>query len=141
MILVDANLLIYAHATSFPEHRKCKTWLDNALSGSTRVGLPWPSLFAFARLVSNPRVFERPEAIPDAWRQVKEWLSAPMAWVPAPAERHATIMEQLLPHCTKSNLLHDAHLAAIAIEHGLTLCSTDGDFARFPGLNWKNPLI
>ncbi|MCB1069547.1 MAG: type II toxin-antitoxin system VapC family toxin [Verrucomicrobia bacterium] len=141
MILIDANLLIYAHVSSFKEHKAARTWLDGTLSGPTRVGLPWESLTAFVRLVSNPRIFERPASISDAWRQVEDWLDAPTTWVPQPEERHRDLLSGLIPHCSSSNLIPDAHLAAIALEHGLRLCSTDGDFARFPDLMWENPLL
>lgn len=141
MILVDANLLIYARVASFPEHERARSWLDDKLNGVPGVGLPWPSLLAFARLVSNPRVFERPISIDDAWKQVEEWLDCPVVWSPAPTEHHRELMTGLIPAVgNRPNLLPDAHLAALAIQHGLTLCSTDGDFARFPGLSWENPL-
>lgn len=105
------------------------------------MGLPWPSLVGFLRLVTNPRLFERPESTDGAWRQVSEWLGADVAWIPQPTERHRGVLESLLgAPGVRANLVHDAHLAALAIEHGLTLCSTDGDFARFPSLRWENPL-
>jgi toxin-antitoxin system PIN domain toxin len=142
VILVDANLLIYAHVDSFAQHQKAREWLDRQINGSARVGLPWTSLLAFLRLVSNPRVFERPEPVADAWRQVRAWLGCPTAWIPQPTERHADMMEELLGvPGVHANLVPDAHLAALALEHGLTLCSTDGDFARFPNLRWSNPLV
>ncbi|MFW6050058.1 MAG: type II toxin-antitoxin system VapC family toxin [Myxococcota bacterium] len=141
MILVDANLLIYAHVEDFTEHAAARAWLDAQLGGTARVGLAWPSLLAFLRLVTNPRVFERPEPVKDAWRQVGEWLGAPAAWVPSPTARHADVLGELMPAVTRANLVPDAHLAALAIEHGLTLCTTDGDFARFTGLSWRNPLV
>lgn len=141
MILVDANLLVYAHVRTFPDHVSAKAWLDAKLTGPGRVGLPWPSLLAFVRLVTNPRVFEHAESIADAWRQVTDWLAAPPAWIPHPTEGHAATLTNLIPHCSRSSLVHDAHLAALALEHGLTLCTTDGDFARFPGLAWQNPLV
>jgi uncharacterized protein len=140
LILVDANLLIYAHVEDFAEHEGARTWLDAHLVGTARVGLPWPSLMAFLRIVTNPRVFAHPESMPDAWCQVRDWLGAPAAWVPTPTSRHADVYEALVPSVTRATLVPDAHLAALAIDHGLTLCSTDGDFARFPGLRWKNPL-
>lgn len=141
MILVDANLLIYAHVRSFPQHTRARDWLDARLSGSTLVGLPWPSLLGFLRIVTNPRVFERPETITEAWRQVSAWLDAEVAWVPQPTERHRDVMEKLLAATgVQANLVPDAHLSALAIEHGLLLCSTDGDFGRFPDLRWQNPL-
>lgn len=141
MILVDANLLVYAHVSSFDQHGDARAWLDDRLNGSARVGLPWPSLLAFLRLVTNPRVFERPEPVAAAWRQVEEWLDCEPAWIPAPTERHREILGRLLLEAaTRANLVPDAHLAALAIEHGLILASTDGDFARFPDLRWENPL-
>lgn len=140
-MLVDANVLLYAANHSAPEHDAARTWLDSQLSGSARVGLPWPSLLAFVRLVSNPLVVREPASVAAAWRQVREWLDCEVVWVPQPTERHADILGNL---CTLSlmtpRLVPDAHLAALALEHGLTLCSTDGDFAKFPGLTWQNPL-
>jgi toxin-antitoxin system PIN domain toxin len=139
--LIDANLLIYARVSAFSQHDAARRWLDARLNGSAPVGLPWPSLLGFMRLVANPRIFERPSSVGDAWRQVEEWLSCPTVWVPQPTERHREVLRLLVANCAgRANLLPDAHLAAIAIEHGLILCSTDGDFARFPGLRWENPL-
>ena len=141
MILVDANLLIYAHVQSFPQHARAREWLDARLSGSAQVGLPWPSLLGFLRLVTNRRVFERPESTDDAWRQVTSWLGCDAAWIPQPTDRHREVLGRLLGKVNvAANLIPDAHLAALAIEHGLTLCSTDGDFARFPDLRWQDPL-
>ena len=141
MILVDANLLIYAHVTSFRQHEKARTWLDNQLNGNAPVGLPWHSVLGFVRLVSNPRIFEQPETIGGAWKQVEEWLECSPVWIPQPTERHREILGPLLiNHTPRANLVPDAHLAALAIEHGLILCSTDGDFGRFPNLRWENPI-
>ena len=141
MILVDANLLIYAHVRSFTQHARARSWLDARLGSGEAVALPWASLVAFVRIVTNPRVFERPEPIADAWWQVEAWLDADAVWVPEPGERHRALLAALLAvGGMRANLVPDAHLAAIAIEHGLLLCSTDGDFARFPGLRWQDPL-
>jgi len=141
VILVDADLLVYATTTGFSRHETARAWLDERLNGTAPVGLPWPSLLGFIRLVANPRVFERPRPIPDAWRQVQEWLDRPPAWIPQATERHREILGRLIEtSAQRPNLVADAHLAALAIEHGLILCSTDGDFARFPGLRWENPL-
>lgn len=140
MILVDANLLVYAHVSDYAEHLRAREWLDQKLGEPARVGLPWESTLAFVRLVTNPRVFARPESVERAWRQVEEWLDAPSAFVPSPTEQHRAVLSTLIGQVTRPNLVPDAHLAALAIEHGLTLCSTDGDFARFPGLRWENPL-
>jgi toxin-antitoxin system PIN domain toxin len=141
VILVDANILIYSHVASFSQHKAARKWLDQQLNGSTRVGLPWGSLLAFLRLVTNPRVFERPEPMADAWHQVRAWLARETAWIPQPTEHHADLLNELLAlPGVHGNLVPDAHLAALALGHGLTLCSTDGDFARFPTLRWQNPI-
>lgn len=141
MILIDANILVYAHVASFHQHEPARAWLDARLGGPTAVGLPWESLLAFVRLVSNPRIFERPETVASAWGQAREWLAAPVAWTPLATERHAVLLDGFLGSgVSRANHVPDAHLAALAIEHGLTLCSTDGDFARFSGLRWENPL-
>jgi toxin-antitoxin system PIN domain toxin len=139
--LVDANILIYAYVDSLPEHEAARHWIDEQLNGSARVGLPWPSVLAFLRIVTNPRVFQSPATMSDAWHQASEWLACETAWMPPPTERHADVLGRLLAQSgIRSELVPDAHLAALAIEHGLTLCSTDGDFARFSGLRWSNPL-
>lgn len=141
MILVDANLLVYATTSSLAQHERARAWLDERLNGSAPVGLPWPSLLAFIRLVSNPRIFERPRPLVEAWRQVEAWLDWSTAWIPQPTERHREVLGRLLETAVqRPSLVPDAHLAALAIEHGLILCSTDGDFARFPQLRWDNPL-
>ena len=141
MILVDANLLVYAHVASFPQHDRARDWLDQRLSGSSPVGLPWASLLAFMRIVTNPRVFEQPQSIDLAWRQVVSWLELQPVWIPNPGERHREVLAQLLVASgVHGNLIPDAHLAALAIEHGLVLFSCDGDFARFRDLRWENPL-
>ncbi|MEP6821657.1 MAG: type II toxin-antitoxin system VapC family toxin [Chthoniobacterales bacterium] len=141
MILVDANLLVYAHVASVPQHGASRAWLDEKLNGTAMVGLPWPSLLAFARLVTNPRIFQRPLAMEAAWRQIEAWLDCPVVRVPVPGERHRETLTPLLRAAgMRANLVPDAHLAALAIEHGLILQSTDGDFGRFPGLRWENPL-
>ncbi len=141
LILVDVNILIYAAISDFPEHRGARDWIDRQLNGPARVGLPWPSLLGFLRVVTNPRALVRPLSTKDAWDQVTGWLEAGPVWVPQPTERHTEMLGGLLAlPGVRANLVHDAHLAALAIEHGLLLCSTDGDFARFPGLRWQNPL-
>jgi len=142
VILVDANLLIYAHVRGFRQHEHALNWLDEQLNGPSRVGLPWPSLLAFLRIVTNSRVFLSPQSIAGAWQQVTDWLASEPVWIPNPTERHAEVLGDLLGQSGGgANLVPDAHLAALAIEHGLTLCSTDGDFARFRGLRWVNPLV
>jgi toxin-antitoxin system PIN domain toxin len=141
VILVDANLLLYASNSTIELHDESREWLVERLNGTARVGLPWPSLLAFLRIATNPRVFRSPLTMRVAWQQVSSWLSAESVWVPEPTERHAAVLDKLLAlPGIYGNLVPDAHLAALAIEHGLTMCSTDGDFARFPDLTWLNPL-
>jgi hypothetical protein len=141
LILVDANILVHAHVREMAQHERARSWLDERLNGRPRVGLPWASLIAFLRLVSNPRVFERPEPLERAWRQVEDWLDCEPAWTPTPTDRHRDILSRTITHAGgRANLVPDAYLAALAIEHGLVLCSTDGDFARFTDLQWENPL-
>jgi hypothetical protein len=137
--LVDANLLIYASAPKSPQHQVAKQWLDDRLNGPARVGLPWPSLLAFMRIVSNPRLFEGASLL-HARSQVKAWLELPGTWTPNPTEEHPRILSELLDAEHSHRLVPDAHLAALALEHGLILCSSDGDFGRFRQLRWENPL-
>lgn len=141
MIVVDANLLIYSSVTSLPQHAASHQWLDRQLNELPRVGLPWASLLAFVRLVSNPTIFPAALSVRKAWAHVEAWLSWPSVWIPAPTERHAEILGSLLsqPGMT-SKSVPDAHLAALAIEHGLTFCSSDGGFSRFAGLRLENPI-
>jgi uncharacterized protein len=141
VILVDANLLIYAGSKSSPQYGPARQWLDAQLNQSTRVGLPWPSVLAFLRVVTNPRIYERPASMNEAWSLAESWLDCPNVWVPAPTQNHRAVLAGLLRlPSIRSNLVPDVHLAALAMEHGLTLCSADADFARFPGLKWMNPL-
>ncbi len=141
MILVDANLLVYAHVCTFEQHEQARIWLDDRINAAAPMGLPWPSLLAFVRIISNPRIFDRPASVCSAWGQVESWLATESVWIPLPTERHQEVLRPLIASTEgRANLVPDAHLAALAIEHGLLLCSTDGDFARFDGLDWENPL-
>lgn len=141
MILVDANLLLYAYVRNYPQHARARTWLNQVLNDPRRVGLPWPSLLAFLRISTSPRAFAKPVSIEESWRQIREWLEAPSSWIPRPTERHSELLERLLVDSQAAgDLVSDAHLAALAVEHGLTLCSADKDFTRFQGLNFENPL-
>lgn len=140
MIAVDANLLVYAHVQSYEQHHGARAWFEEQLTSLPRVGLPWPSLLGFVRLVTNPRVFSEPESIPDAWAQVEAWLDADSTWTPVPTSRHRDVLTACLENTTRANDVPDAHLAALAIEHGLRLATTDHGFARFERLTWFNPL-
>jgi uncharacterized protein len=140
VILVDANLLVYAVHRQFELHRSARAWLDARLNGAEGVGLAWGALLAFVRLSASPRVVTRPMPLADAAATVQAWLALTSTWTPQPTESHGETLAGLLAGETKADLVPDAHLAALAIEHGLTLCSTDRDFARFEGLRWTNPL-
>lgn len=141
LILVDINLLVYAANADSPHHEAARAWLDERLDSPMRVGLPWASLLGFLRLVTSPRVLSRPVGMADAWSIVAGWLGSRSAWIPAPTTRHADVLAGLFARTSvNGNLVPDAHLAALAIEHGLELNSADGDFARFEGLRWRNPL-
>jgi toxin-antitoxin system PIN domain toxin len=141
VILVDVNILIYARNSDASQYERARNWLDGELNGSARVGLPWHSLLGFLRLATDRRVMSRPLPMAEAWAQVIDWLGADPAWIPGPTDKHAQIFGALLAEPgVHGPLVSDAHLAALAIEHGLTLCSTDGDFARFRKLRWLNPL-
>jgi toxin-antitoxin system PIN domain toxin len=138
--LVDANLLVYAYVAESPQYAAARQWLDQQLSGVDRLGFPWETIVAFVRLCSNPRILEHSQPIADLWLQARAWLSAPAAWIPLPTRRHEQTLDGLMGSVTGHRLVHDAHLAALAIEHGLILCTADRGFARFPGLRWENPL-
>lgn len=142
MILVDANILLYAKLASFPEHARAHEWLDARLNGPDRVGLPWESLLAFLRLSTNTRLFPHPLSMAAAWEQVESWLDLDTTWTPLPTADHQSVLGSLLaPGGITPKLVMDAHLAALAIEHGVVLCSADGDFGRFRDLRWQNPLV
>lgn len=141
MILVDANLLIYSFDADSPHHLSAREWLDAQLRGFPRVGFPWESLIAFLRIVTNPRLYAQPATMPVAWQQIGRWLTGEPSWIPIPTERHPEILGEMLSSPgIYGNHVHDAHLAALAVEHGLVLCSADRGFARFPRLRWMNPL-
>jgi toxin-antitoxin system PIN domain toxin len=141
VILVDVNLFVYSWDAGAQQHEAARTWLDARLSEPARVALPWESTLGFLRAVTNPRNFERPASVAAAWTQVREWLSCENVWIPSAGEEHGAILGALPGELGGGpKLIPDAHLAALAIEHGLVLCSTDGDFARFPGLRWMNPI-
>ena len=141
MILVDANLLLYAYDTGAAEHEASRAWLEATLSGSALVRFSWLTVWAFLRIMTSSRVFERPLSMAEAELHVSSWLAQPSAGILEPGERHWEILRQLCRDGQAAGpLIMDAALAAIAIEHGATLCTTDRDFARFPGLTWTNPL-
>lgn len=140
MILIDANILLYAHTATSPHHAAAVKWFDEQMSGSHPIGIPWASILAFVRLTANPTVVQPSVSAAEAWETVTIWLANRVVWIPQPTEAHADILGSLLKFALRPEHVPDAHLAALAIEHRLTLCTTDGGFSRFPGLKWKNPL-
>jgi toxin-antitoxin system PIN domain toxin len=141
MILVDANLLIYAVDRDASHHKAARKWVEGALSGSITVGLSWGVMLAFLRLTTRPGVLRRPMPPETALEFIDVWLSLPTVEVAVPGEAHWRIFRNLLKAAgTAGNLTSDAHLAALAIERGATVFSTDTDFGRFPGLLHVNPL-
>lgn len=141
MKLPDANVLIYAVDADSRHHDAAREWLEAALNGPDTVGFSWNILLAVVRIVTNPSASATPLQADEAVAIVQGWLAAPTATVAHPTSRHADILGDLLRSAgTAGNLTNDAHLAALAIEHGGEVCSADRDFGRFPGLRWSNPL-
>ncbi len=142
MILVDANLLLYAYHPRAQEHEKSRMWLEGVLSGTELVRFAWLTVWAFLRIATNSRVFERPLSTPEAEAAVSSWLAQPNAGILEPGERHWQILRGLMRQGqTAGPLVMDAAIAAIALEHGAIVCTTDRDFSRFPDLKWINPLV
>jgi toxin-antitoxin system PIN domain toxin len=140
-MLLDANILLYSIDELSPYHEVASTWLSDRLNGSQRVGFPWPTLTAFLRISTHPRAAANPLSPEQAWDHVVSWLATEVAWVPQPTAQHAEVFgEMLAAYLLRGNLIPDGHLAALAVEHGLTVCSTDTDFARFTEITWINPL-
>lgn len=140
-MLVDANLLLFAVDESSRFHHAAHSWLTAQMNGPSRVGLPWLSLGAFVRITTHPRALPQPLAPEDAWSYVRDWLAADVTWIPGPTDRHEDVLGRLIAtHQPRGNLATDAQVAALAVEHGLTICSADTDFARFTEARWVNPL-
>lgn len=141
MKITDVNLLLYAVDGTGHHHAKAKQWLEDQLSGTETFAFAWTVLLGFLRLSTNPRAFAHPLEVVESLDLIDEWLSQPPSTVIHPTERHAAVLRELLgPVGTGGNLTTDAHLAALAIEHGAELCSSDSDFSRFAGLRWMDPL-
>jgi toxin-antitoxin system PIN domain toxin len=140
-MIVDANILLYAVDEASPYHGRARGWLETALNGTRRVGLPWASLTAFLRIATHPRALAAPLGSADAWAYVEDWLNAPTAWVPQPGRAHREILGRLVRDLDlRGNLVPDAVLAALCVEHGSSIVSADSDFARFRELTWVNPV-
>jgi toxin-antitoxin system PIN domain toxin len=141
MIVPDVNLLIYAHVRGFAEHARARRWWEDLMNGEKQVGIAAPALFGFVRLATSPRVLDRPLPVADALVRVEEWLSRAHVRFALPGPRYLQIAFGLLRELgTVGNLTTDTQLAALAIEEQAELHSNDGDFCRFPGLRWVNPL-
>lgn len=141
MILIDANLLLYAYDASSAQHAAARRWLETVLAKAEPVGWSWVTLLAFLRIATHPRALESPLSIQEAVGIVSEWLAQPNATLLPPGADHWDILSALLPAAqARGPLVMDAHLAALAREHGAVLATTDRGFARFPGLRWLNPL-
>ena len=141
MILVDANLLLYAEDSLSAQHIAAREWWDAQWSGVEPVALCWPVLTAFIRIGTNVRLHRRPLTLKEATERVQSWLDQPCVRIIQPTEQHWAMLQKMLRGGNATaNLVSDAHLAALALEHNCALQSSDADFARFPGLRWKNPL-
>lgn len=141
MIVLDANLLLYAYDSAFAEHRKAKPWVEMIFSGQEPVGLPWQTISAFIRIQTNTRLPGNRFTMEEAVQTVDQWLALPQVHLLAPGARHwPEFRRMLIDGKVRGTLATDAQLAALTIEYGGILCSTDRDFARFPGLRWMNPL-
>ncbi len=140
-MILDINVLLYAADSTSPHHVVAREWLNSALTGDGRVGIPWQTVGGFVRIATHPRAQRRPLTTAEAWQVVDSWFSTPVVWVPPATERTVRILERLmLDHHLSSAMTTDAQLAALAIEHGVAVVSADTDFARFPTLAWINPL-
>lgn len=141
MRLLDVNLLLYATNDRAPMHDRARRWFEAVMSSGEIVAMPWSVLVAFIRLTTNPRVLLTPLSAADAVGHVASWTGHPTVAIPEPTDRHLDVLTHLLESTgVGGNLVSDAHIASLAIEHGATLCSADNDFGRFPGLDWINPL-
>lgn len=140
-MLVDANILLYAVDETSAFHEAARSWLEAALNGSRRIALAWQSLHAFCRVVTNARALAHPLGAVQAWAFVDAWIDAPAAWIASPGRGHREILGRLLRDLDlRAGLVSDAALAALCIEHGLTMVSADSDFARFTEIRWLNPV-
>ena len=140
MVVVDANVLLYAVNQSSARHEPSRSWLDAALGGKESVGFAWVAMLAFIRLTTNASIFSSPLSTDEAVGQVEDWLAAPAAVVVQPTLRHAGILRGLLGDTgTSGNLTTDAHLAALALEHRAAIVSYDRDFGRFAGVQHRLP--
>jgi toxin-antitoxin system PIN domain toxin len=141
VIVLDANILLYAYDSASPHHGKARAWIEEALSGTTPVGLPWQTISAFLRIMTNPKLPGERFALEEAVALVDRWLEQPNVRLLASGDDHWLLFRQMiLEGQAPGELITDAQLAALTMEYGGSLHTTDRDFARFPGLRWINPL-
>ncbi|MBV9120333.1 MAG: PIN domain-containing protein [Chloroflexi bacterium] len=141
-MLIDANLLIYAIVDNSPHHVAAEAWLAATLNGERRAAICWQTIGAFLRIVTHPRIVQPPLSSADATQYIEDWLATDTVWIPAEGWHTATLLSELIVrHHLTGDLIPDAQLAAVAMEHGLTVMSADSDFARFPEITWRNPLV
>lgn len=141
MIVLDANILLYAYDSASSHHAKARAWIEQAFSGATLIGLPWQTASAFLRIMTNPRLPGERFTLQEAVQVVDRWLEQPNVRLLAPGDDHWLLFRQMIVEGQAPGaLVTDAHLAALTIEYGGVLHTTDRDFARFPGLRWTNPL-
>lgn len=141
MIILDANILLYAYHTGVPQHDAARRWIEEVFSGNEDIRIPWSTILGFLRIGTNPRVFERPLGIDEARAHVDGWLELPNVGVIEPGARYWDLLRTILVDAQVAGpLVSDAALAALAIEHGAILATTDRDFSRFDGVKLLNPL-
>ena len=139
--MLDANILLCAYNADSPQHAAAATWLEELFHGSELIGLPWTTLWAFLRISTNPRVWPNPKSAPEAFQIIREWLAQPGVVIVEPGPRHMELLESCVTgHGAAGSLVSDAALAALALENGAVLASTDRDFSRFESLRWVHPL-
>lgn len=142
MIILDVNLLLYAYGSASPRHKEARAWLEQAFSGPEPVGLPWQTLAAFIRIATNPRLPGFRRSVDEVAEVVDRWLEQPNVQVLTPGDGHWPLFRQMIVEGQALGpLVSDAQLAALTVEYGGVLQTTDRDFSRFPGLRWKNPLV
>ena len=141
MIVLDANLLLYAYDSDSDKHAKARAWVEEAFSGASPVGLPWQTLSAFMRIVTNPRLTGKRFTPAEVVEIVDQWVNQPNVRLLGPGDNHWSFLRQMIVDGqVRGPLITDAQLAALTIEYGGVLHTTDRDFSRFPGLRWKNPI-
>ena len=141
MIVPDVNLLVFAYHEQSPNHESARQWWEGLVNGTETVGIPWAVSMGFVRLMANPRILDSPMTPSLALDHVKSWFQFAHIRPLDPEANHLTHLQNILNTSgSGANLVPDAHIAALAIEHQAVLHSYDSDFGRFPGLQWHNPL-